>query len=316
MAIYRPVHISFWQDDFVIELTKEQRYFYLYLMTNSKTKQSGVYEIPKNLVCFETGCSMEEVDQLLDFFAKKNKIIYDESTKEILIVNWIKYNPCNSRNISNCVISEIKNLKSSKLKKNFLIFFENFNKGIGREKNKETKQYEDIDFTSITLSPLQAPIKGVKAKTKTESKEETESSTESQSKEELESVKEIWNSFARQNKLSEIKVINGDRLTKLRRRLKNPLFKIFDILEMVKISDFLLGKKTNWKISFDFIIENETNYLKILEGNYKNGASEKSQPPRVGDNQDRERNESFLAKLIGQDEIHSAGEGTDRISVN
>ncbi|TKI91171.1 replication protein, partial [Bacillus wiedmannii] len=37
MAVYRPVHVSFWQDSFVLDLTPEEKYFYLYLMTNSKT---------------------------------------------------------------------------------------------------------------------------------------------------------------------------------------------------------------------------------------------------------------------------------------
>ena len=34
-------------------------------------------------------------------------------------------------------------------------------------------------------------------------------------------------------------------------------------------SDFLMGRKTNWSMDFDFII-NKTNLLKIIEGNYDN----------------------------------------------
>lgn len=54
MAVYRQVHVSFWQDPWVLELTPEEKYFYLYLMTNSKTKQCGCYEISKKVMCIET----------------------------------------------------------------------------------------------------------------------------------------------------------------------------------------------------------------------------------------------------------------------
>ncbi|MCP4273876.1 MAG: hypothetical protein GY781_18290, partial [Gammaproteobacteria bacterium] len=34
-------------------------------------------------------------------------------------------------------------------------------------------------------------------------------------------------------------------------------------------SDFLTGRKTDWSMDFDFVI-NKTNLLKIIEGNYDN----------------------------------------------
>ncbi|MEH7458486.1 replication protein, partial [Bacillus sp. JJ1127] len=36
MAKFRQVHVDFWQDGFVLDLTPEEKYFFLYLMTNSK----------------------------------------------------------------------------------------------------------------------------------------------------------------------------------------------------------------------------------------------------------------------------------------
>ena len=44
MAVYRHIHIEYWQDGFVLDLTPEEKYFYIYLMTNSKTSQCGIYE--------------------------------------------------------------------------------------------------------------------------------------------------------------------------------------------------------------------------------------------------------------------------------
>mgnify|MGYP000070582566 CR=1 FL=1 len=45
MAIFRKIHVSFWKDEFIESLTPEQKFFYLYLMTNDRTTQCGIYEI-------------------------------------------------------------------------------------------------------------------------------------------------------------------------------------------------------------------------------------------------------------------------------
>ena len=115
MAIYRPISISFWMDQFVLKLTPEQKYFYLYLMTNSKTKQCGIYELPKNIICFETGYNLETVNKLLSVFIDAKKIIYDDTNEEIFMRNWIKFNQINDKNIFKCVINELREVKSKTL---------------------------------------------------------------------------------------------------------------------------------------------------------------------------------------------------------
>ena len=68
--------------------------------------------------------------------------------------------------------------------------------------------------------------------------------------------------------------ISKARETKIRKREKEDIdfADLFsDILQEVKESDFLNGlNDQGWKISFDWIFHNDTNYLKILEGNYRN----------------------------------------------
>jgi hypothetical protein len=63
VAIYRQVHVDFWQDGFVLDLTPEEKYFFLYLMTNSKTTQCGIYELPKRIIETETGYNRETVEK-------------------------------------------------------------------------------------------------------------------------------------------------------------------------------------------------------------------------------------------------------------
>src|ERR1035437_242854 len=115
MAVYRQVQTAFWQDDFVLQLTPEEKYFYLYLLTNSKTKQCGIYQLPRPIIIIETGYNQETVEKLLNRFIDYGKIIYSPMTKEIGIVNWPKYNPMESPKIKACVVKELKEVKDKTL---------------------------------------------------------------------------------------------------------------------------------------------------------------------------------------------------------
>ena len=112
MAKYRQLHTDFWNDGFVLDLTPEEKFFYIYLMTNSNTTQCGIYELPKRIIETQTGYNRETVDKLLLRFQEYKKIFYLDETKEIMILNWIKYNKPNNLNAVKCVNRELKNVKN------------------------------------------------------------------------------------------------------------------------------------------------------------------------------------------------------------
>ncbi|CAG9611981.1 hypothetical protein BACCIP111899_01153 [Bacillus rhizoplanae] len=120
MAVYRNVQVNFWQDDFVLDLTPEERYFYIYLLTCSKTTQCGIYPLPKRLAEMETGYNRETVEKLLQRFIEYGKILYDAETKELYIQNWLRYNPVTNTNVEKCVLRELKTVKSKKFVHMFL----------------------------------------------------------------------------------------------------------------------------------------------------------------------------------------------------
>ena len=95
MSIYRHVHINFWQDAFILDLTPEEKYFYIYLMTNSKTSQCGIYELPKRIIETETGYNRETVNKLLNRFIKFISYKY-LNLKELVDLSYSNCN-CNSK---------------------------------------------------------------------------------------------------------------------------------------------------------------------------------------------------------------------------
>ncbi|HFK1510516.1 DnaD domain-containing protein [Bacillus paranthracis] len=120
MAVYRNVQVNFWQDEFILDLTPEERYFYIYLLTGTKTKQCGIYVLPKRLAELETGYSMETVEKLLNRFVAYGKILYDAETKELYILNWLHYNPILNTNVEKCVLRELKTVKNKEFIHMFL----------------------------------------------------------------------------------------------------------------------------------------------------------------------------------------------------
>lgn len=92
MEVFTRIERSYWQDEFILELTPEQKFFYLYLMSNSKVNTLGAYVFPLTMSTVELGYNKETVLKLLDHFAQVGKIIWDESTKEVFLLNWPKRN--------------------------------------------------------------------------------------------------------------------------------------------------------------------------------------------------------------------------------
>lgn len=94
MAIYRNISMSFWTDSKVDDdFTPEDKYFYLYLLTNPHTNICGCYEVSMKQMCRETGYNEDTVLRLLDRMERQHEVArYSTSTKEVLILNWYKYN--------------------------------------------------------------------------------------------------------------------------------------------------------------------------------------------------------------------------------
>ena len=120
MAVYRNVQVNFWQDDFVLDLTPEERYFYVYLLTCSKTTQCGIFPFPKRLAEIETGYNRETVDKLVQRFVDYGKILYDADTRELFVLNWLRYNPVTNTNVEKCVLRELKGVKNKEFVHMFL----------------------------------------------------------------------------------------------------------------------------------------------------------------------------------------------------
>lgn len=118
MAKFRQVYTEFWEDPKVQEeFTPEDRYFYLYLLTNPRTTQIGIYQITKKQISFELGYSTESINALIDRFENHHKLVhYNSVTREMAIKNWGRYNFNKAgKPVEDCVRSELSRVKDTSL---------------------------------------------------------------------------------------------------------------------------------------------------------------------------------------------------------
>lgn len=116
---YSNLSMSFWTDSKIDDdFTPEDKYFFLYLLSNPHTSVTGCYEISMKQMERETGYNTDTITRLIQRMQDVHKVIkYDQETKEVLIVNWYKYNWTKSENLIKSVIRVAQFIKSSDFKK-------------------------------------------------------------------------------------------------------------------------------------------------------------------------------------------------------
>lgn len=123
MAIYRSVQMSFWTDSKVMDdFTPEDKLFFLYIMTNPRTSLCGCYECSKKQMSRDIGYSEETITNIIYRMDKIHGVAkYDEDTREILILNWDKYNWIGSTKVLEGAYKGAVKIKSREFKYYVLI---------------------------------------------------------------------------------------------------------------------------------------------------------------------------------------------------
>ena len=129
MAKYRAISLNFWTDAKIIDdFTPEDRYFYLYLFTNPHTNLCGCYEISIKQMVNETGYSKDTIERLIERFKTTHKVIdYSTDTKEILLINWHKYNWTSSDKFRKSLLEQLNYIKNSVFKEYLVKIFKDSN---------------------------------------------------------------------------------------------------------------------------------------------------------------------------------------------
>lgn len=159
MAKFRQVQTNFWSNPYIQEeMTAEDKYFYLYLMTNEFTTQIGIYPITKKQIAFDLGYSIESIQALLQRFESYHKLIkYDNETREIILLKWAENNlNGGGKPVQDLVKKEIEQVKNKEfLKLMFLACPENeLKKFIKTLLNFEEKDIDNKEIYEASYGAL------------------------------------------------------------------------------------------------------------------------------------------------------------------
>ena len=88
MAKNRYVNTKIWDDTYIISINPPEKLLFIYFLTNALTNISGMYEISKERMVFDTKIKLEDINPILKMFEKDKNVIYRDNW--ICIVNFIK----------------------------------------------------------------------------------------------------------------------------------------------------------------------------------------------------------------------------------
>ena len=117
MAKYRQIHVKIWKDTWFSELSSPHKLFFVYLFSNEMASISGIYELPKRIMSFESGLSYGEIDAAFEEFSRAGKAFYEDGI--VLMPGIRKYHETKSPKVQSCIMSDLSGIKDCKLKERY-----------------------------------------------------------------------------------------------------------------------------------------------------------------------------------------------------
>lgn len=236
----RMIDTDLWNDEDIISaFTAEDKYFWLYLLTNPHNNICGVLKNSPALIARDMGLHKDTIVNLLYRFENVHGVIFvDKETNEIMILNWSKYNWTKSDDFLKTIEKNLKSVVSEKIKE---LLIERVN-----EKSDKTvlrPSQEGTNTISITVN--------------------------------YSYFVDIYNNTC--TNLPKVSKLTEDRKRNIKKFLSVYSQDDFDdVCKKANETSFLIGSNGKWKADFDFIIRVDK-ATKILEGCYgENQTSESS----------------------------------------
>lgn len=123
-CLYRTISTTTWKDSKFQDLNMQEKLLFFYALTNQQTNLMGVYEISKKQIIFDTGLSPDQFDEALKTLEKNNMLKYDNETKEIYIVNFLKHNIFNEKHEKGAM-RFYDDIKSHNIKESITTYIQN-----------------------------------------------------------------------------------------------------------------------------------------------------------------------------------------------
>jgi len=284
--VYTKIDELIWKDKTLKEISVEARLLFIYFLSCQHRNVLGVYYIPKFYIQADLGYPFERVSEGLGELLGKGFITYDEGSETVFVHNFLKYNPLQNANQVKGAINILSTIPKTPLFIDLLDAIKSFDFNGSEDLEEAINKYIKTNKIERVSKGLGKGLETVSKQEEVEEevKEEVEeeektvkfsdenSGSDSNNKIPYQEIMDLYNNILG-HRLSKTKTLSTSRKKKIKLRYKenlNSIEKWEELFNIALASPFLLGKnEKGWKATFYWFIENDNNYLKVLEGNYK-----------------------------------------------
>lgn len=113
---YRVIRQKLWSQPEFQDYSLEKKLLWIYLQTGSNCNQLGIYPFLPRYVHLETGLSIEQINAIMDEFARDGLIIYNEKTHEVCVLNFMSDQVAKGGTaVTQCLESDYKKVQDTSL---------------------------------------------------------------------------------------------------------------------------------------------------------------------------------------------------------
>jgi len=256
--MYRTIDASFWTDPAVRKLSVPDKLLLLYFITNPAARISGLYCIDIPTIAHQIDAPPKSIEKGIDTLSAANFIQHDAACEVVWVRNMLRYQAGKraiSPKIQIAVAKDLDESHNSKLIPAFMDYYADFN-------IPYTYRTDRVSVTNTTTN------------TTTNTITNTTTSTEPPAGGSVpfDDIVQCWNETVSDTKgMAEARGLSEKRREHLRKRWKEDVFreKYQIIFNTIVETPFLSGQnERGWRADFDWIIKNDDNYTKVLEGKY------------------------------------------------
>jgi uncharacterized phage protein (TIGR02220 family) len=126
MAKYRPLWCDFWDDPDIEKLSLNSKIVYIFLFSNRKCTESGIYGISKRHISERTGIDIKKIDICFDELS--TKITYDNKAEIVFVHAFMRRNFKGRPDLlESSILNDAENHKSKMCWKLFTQVYKNHN---------------------------------------------------------------------------------------------------------------------------------------------------------------------------------------------
>lgn len=285
---YQALWSKAWIDERFSGLSDAAKLLFLYIMSSPHSNSIGLFLLPKKYIECDLNWDGKRLAEPFAELLRERLILYDEPTRLILVVNHLKYNPIQNENQSKAAVNIVNSLPRIPIEFSGILerLAKPFHKPL-RERLQERLQerfgegYAYPETKTKTLNRNKNFLSGTSVPSSSSADAdsdpqapEPDSDNGKKSRPDCPVSKIVDSYHTNLPEFSQVKFIDKTTRANVRNRwAEDPARWDLDwwggLFQYIGESDFLSGRKTDFKASFNWIM-GPKNFTKILNGAYNN----------------------------------------------